>query len=140
MKLQFQPSGIDAIRKHGELDYPDECCGILFGRDSADTREVVQVVPIANLQVENRERRFLISPKHFVAAERHAREADLELLGFYHSHPDHPAIPSQFDRDHALPIYSYLIVSVRGGVSAEIRSWRLADHRENYDEEMIILK
>jgi len=93
------------------------------------------VLRLANERVDERERRFFISPQQVLMAERRARQDGLLLLGFYHSHPDHPAIPSEYDRQHALPWYSYVIVSVQGGEPGELRSWRLRDDRSAFDEE-----
>ncbi len=122
------------------MNYPDECCGFLFGRSNDEDHDVTNVQPIRNEQNENRARRFLISPEQFRKAEKHAEERGMELLGFYHTHPDHPAIPSEFDREHALPFYSYVILSVRKGEAAELSSWQLGLDREGYLEEEILIK
>ena len=131
---------LDLIQRDGELNFPDECCGFLFGRIDDDTRDVTEVQPIGNEQDENRSRRFLISPEQFRNAEAYAIRNNVELLGFYHTHPDHPAIPSEFDREHALPFYSYVILSVRRGVAAELRSWQLELDRDGYTEEAVNIK
>ena len=106
------PSGIvDDIRSHAREVYPDECCGALFGRDE----EVVEAFALPNTTDEGPRRRFLVRPDDYRAAEQRARQQRVELLGFYHSHPDHPARPSQYDLDHAWPFFSYVIISVRSG-------------------------
>src|SRR5471030_192463 len=99
-----------AIRLHGQETYPHECCGALVGRDG----QVTAVVALANTTEEGPRRRFLVRPSDYQMAERRARELGGELLGFYHSHPDHPARPSQYDLDHAWPTFAYIIVAVAG--------------------------
>lgn len=137
MPLLISQTDLNLIRSDGESGYPEEVCGFLYGLDQGDTRTIHAVVPVDNRQRFDRNRRFLITPDEFRRAEQDAQERNLELLGFYHSHPDHPAIPSEFDREHALPYYSYIIVSVRSGASAELRSWLLNDDRHGYTEEPI---
>ncbi|GIV12973.1 MAG: hypothetical protein KatS3mg021_1255 [Fimbriimonadales bacterium] len=109
----------------------------MLGREEGEQRFVAQVIRLANERTEERERRFFVSPEQVLRVERQASREGLLLLGFYHSHPDHPAIPSEYDRQHALPWYSYLIVSVRQGIPAEIRSWRLREDRSQFDEETL---
>ncbi len=96
------------IRRHGEATYPHECCGALVGRDGC----VTACVPLPNTTEEGPRRRFLVRPSDYREAERQAAAHGGELLGFYHSHPDHPARPSQYDLDHAWPTFAYIIVSV----------------------------
>lgn len=135
MRLILSPEVAATIRAHARAEYPYECCGALLGVEHGDTRAITQVIQLANERTHERERRFYVSPQQVLMAERRAREAALLLLGFYHSHPDHPAEPSEYDREHALPYYSYPIVSVRRGEPIEIRSWRLKDDRSGFDEE-----
>lgn len=125
---------VDAIRRHGRDTYPNECCGALIGRDGV----VSAAYALPNTTDEGPRRRFLVRPSDYRAAERQAAAAGAELLGFYHSHPDHPAIPSQYDLDHAWPFFSYVIVSIRDGADRELRSWRLRDDRSQFDEESVI--
>src|SRR6188472_235027 len=120
-----------AIREHGEQTYPHECCGALLGRRG----EATGVVALPNTTEEGPRRRFLVRPSDYREAERRAAEAGGDLLGFYHSHPDHPARPSQYDLDHAWPFFSYVIVSVREGVSEDMTSWRLREDRSAFDPE-----
>jgi cysteine synthase B len=124
---------IEAIRDHGKQTYPHECCGALIGLDG----QVSEALALPNTTEEGPRRRFLVRPEDYRAAESRAAEGRRELLGFYHSHPDHPAQPSQYDLDHALPFFSYVIVSVREGEPREMRSWRLRDDRSQFDEETI---
>ena len=125
-------SGVDAaIRAHGMETYPNECCGALIGRDGV----VHSTYALPNTTEEGPRRRFLVRPDDYREAERRAGQAGGELLGFYHSHPDHPARPSQYDLDHAWPFFSYVIVSVRAGVSEDMTSWRLQEDRSALDQE-----
>ena len=125
-----RPAGA-AIRAHGVEAYPHECCGALIGRDGV----VAATLALPNTTEEGPRRRFLVRPADYRDAERRASELGADLLGFYHSHPDHPARPSQYDLDHAWPFFSYVIVSVRGGAAEEMTSWRLRDDRSAFDEE-----
>ena len=105
-------SAVDAaIRAHGEETYPHECCGALVGRHDG----VTAIVALPNTTDEGPRRRFMVRPSDYQLAERRATELGGELLGFYHSHPDHPARPSQYDLDHAWPTFAYIIVAVAGG-------------------------
>jgi proteasome lid subunit RPN8/RPN11 len=119
-----------AIRRHGEETFPHECCGALVGRD----RSVEAVVPLPNTTEEGPRRRFLVRPSDYREAERRAAELSGELLGFYHSHPDHPARPSQYDLDHAWPTFAYIIVSVMNGAAAGMTVWYLKDDRSTFEE------
>lgn len=129
----------DRIRQHGEADFPHECCGLLVGHFAADgSKQVVEIMPISNAREEEAKRnRFLITPEELMRGEQAAREKGFDVIGFYHSHPDHPAIPSQFDIDHAWPIYSYVIVSVMKGESADLTSWELDPDAGQFDAEEI---
>ena len=124
--------GVDAaIRAHGVETYPNECCGALIGRDG----HVTSTYALPNTTEEGPRRRFLVRPSDYREAEKRASQTGGELLGFYHSHPDHPARPSQYDLDHAWPFFSYIIVSVRAGVSEVMTSWRLREDRSAFDPE-----
>ena len=118
------------IRRHGEETYPHECCGALVGRD----RRVVAAVALANTTEEGPRRRFLVRPSDYRLAEQRADELGGELLGFYHSHPDHPARPSQYDLDHAWPTFAYVIVSVVSGTSRDVTIWWLKEDRSTFEE------
>ena len=119
-----------AIRTHGEQTYPHECCGALVGRDG----RVTHVVPLANTTEEGPRRRFLVRPVDYQHAERRASELGAELLGFYHSHPDHPARPSQYDLDHAWPTFAYVIVAVAAARATDMTVWYLEDDRSRFEE------
>jgi proteasome lid subunit RPN8/RPN11 len=133
MRLQLNSQVDAAIRAHGQETYPNECCGALMGRDGV----VSETLALPNMTDEGPRRRFRVTPDDYRAAEKRAGEAGAELLGFYHSHPDHPARPSQYDLDHAWPFFSYVIVSVREGVSGDMTSWRLREDRSAFDEEQL---
>ncbi len=119
-----------AIRAHGQETYPHECCGALVGRND----RVAAVVPLPNTTEEGPRRRFLVRPSDYREAERQASALGGELLGFYHSHPDHPARPSQYDLDHAWPTFAYIIVSVAAGAAQDMTVWFLQEDRSNFDE------
>ena len=131
--LTLRPGVADAIRDHGTETYPDECCGALIGRDGV----VTDTYALPNMTEEGPRRRFRVRPADYRKAEQRADEEGAQLLGFYHSHPDHPARPSQYDLDHAWPFFSYIIVSVRGGVPEDMTSWRLKDDRSAFDQEAL---
>jgi proteasome lid subunit RPN8/RPN11 len=132
--MTLSGGAVAAIRDHGRETYPNECCGALIGRDGV----VTEAFALPNTTEEGPRRRFLVRPDDYRAAESRATEAGGELLGFYHSHPDHPAQPSQYDLDHAWPFFSYVIISVREREPKEVRSWRLRDDRSQFDEEELI--
>jgi len=135
--LHLNPQLVRQIESHGGSAYPHECCGALLGRLEGDVKHVTEVHPVNNAVHENRERRYLITPDEYRLIEQVADERGLEFLGLYHSHPDHPARPSQFDLDHAMPWWSYVIVSVVRGLPEAIRSWILRGDRSGFDEEEI---
>jgi proteasome lid subunit RPN8/RPN11 len=118
--------------------FPDECCGFMFGREETDgTRLILDVLVVDNSKEGDKRRRFAISPQDYMTAEQHALDHDWTLLGVYHSHPNHPAIPSEHDRVAAQPFFSYLIISVLNNEIITLRSWLLNDDRQ-FEEEKII--
>ena len=131
MAIRLEHGIDDAIRAHGVETYPNECCGALIGRDGV----ITATYALPNTTEEGPRRRFLVRPDDYREAEKQASAAGGDLLGFYHSHPDHPARPSQYDLDHAWPFFSYIIVSVREGVSEDMTSWRLREDRSAFDPE-----
>ena len=138
-RLVISRRHLQTIELHGKTTYPEECCGVLIGRPAAGdgTTLVERLLSVDNERGDSRHNRYVISPETILAAQREARVAGLEIVGYYHSHPDHPARPSDFDREHAWPGLSYLIVSVERGQAVDARSWRLADDRERFDEETL---
>ena len=134
MTLSLTGEVVAAICAEGHDAYPDECCGALIGREGA----VTEAFALPNTTEEGPRRRFLVRADDYRVAEARASAVGGELLGFYHSHPDHPAEPSQYDLDHAWPFFSYVIVSVRKAEPVELRSWRLRDDRSGFDEESLV--
>ncbi len=118
------------IRRHGEETYPHECCGALVGAGN----RVTATVPLPNTTEEGPRRRFMVRPSDYRVAEQQAAALGGELLGFYHSHPDHPARPSQYDLDHAWPTFAYIIVAVANGQSDAMTVWYLKEDRSAFDE------
>lgn len=129
----------ERIRIHGAETYPHECCGALLGKDS-NPREILGLFPLINRRDDSPRNRFSVATEDVVEAEKVARQQGLDVVGWYHSHPDHPARPSQYDRDHAWPWYSYIIVSVAEGNPQDMTSWRLNDDREQFSPEGIEIK
>jgi proteasome lid subunit RPN8/RPN11 len=135
----FDNPSFQQIKAHAEKIFPDECCGFLMGvEDSEGKRFVQKLKEVPNAKTGDKKRRFEISPKDYIEAERIAADAEMTLLGIYHSHPNHPAIPSEHDRVAAQPYFSYVIVSVLQGQTDKIFSWRLNDAAV-FDEEKFSL-
>ena len=128
MTLRLPGALADEIRRHGEAAYPAECCGAMVGRAEGAAKEVLRLSPAVNRRTDD-PHRYLIAPDDLRRLEREVREAGQEIVGYYHSHPDHPARPSAFDTEHAWPWYSYLIVRVDRGRGADMASWVLDDER-----------
>jgi proteasome lid subunit RPN8/RPN11 len=126
MTVRLSGALAEEIRREGELAYPAECCGVLGGRITGVSKEVSRLVPMVNHRTDD-PRRYLISPEDLLRTTAALRRSDLEVLGYYHSHPDHPADPSAFDSEHAWPWYSYIIVRVDRGRAAELTSWVLEE-------------
>ena len=135
--LQINHTALHKVKLHAMQTYPEECCGMMLGHETAATLQVCEVLELRNTKDEDRARRYLITPEDYKHAEEHATKEGLQVLGLYHSHPDHPAQPSQFDLDHALPWWSYVIVSVENGLPAAVRSWLLRDDHSAFDEETL---
>ncbi|MCC5635525.1 M67 family metallopeptidase [Nostoc sp. CHAB 5844] len=133
---------IQTIRSHAESTYPDECCGIILGYLDNQIKTVVEIIPTENAwsvesanfasnDAEHSERRrYAIAPQVMLQVQKAARDKSLNIIGIYHSHPDHPAMPSECDRQYAWPEYSYIIVSVLNGKAGELLSWSLDDHHQ----------
>ncbi len=128
------------IKADGEAAYPNECCGVLIGEvDNEGVKTVRNTLTIHNAREDSEQyHRFLITPEDMMNAEQTARSMKLDVIGFYHSHPDHPSAPSGYDKDHALPFYSYVIVSVDKGKAQILTSWELANDRSDFIQEKII--
>jgi proteasome lid subunit RPN8/RPN11 len=138
LPLKIGAGDVGHIHEHARETYPEECAGALVGLDKGGTKVVVDVWRAENTHEEERSRRFLIGPLKIKEFEERAEEREMGVLGFYHSHPDHPAAPSDYDREHAWPGYSYVIASVSDENVEDMRSWTLRNDRSGYDEEPII--
>ena len=139
MSIQLGKEHIAAITRHGEEAYPFEGCGLLLGRAEDGRKSVVRVLPVENTrETEARHNRYLIPPEAVMKAEQQAVREGLDIVGFFHSHPDHPERPSDFDREHAWPWYSYLITSVHKGRAVKTAAWTLSDEREAFTPEELI--
>jgi len=138
--ITLEERHITEIRQHGERDYPFECCGLMLGRFEKEGRKIViETYPISNAREEEAKRnRFLIRPEELMRGEKYAREQGLDVVGFYHSHPDDVAVPSQYDLEHAWPTYSYVVVAVDKGRAADLRSWEMESDRSQFNEEQIV--
>jgi proteasome lid subunit RPN8/RPN11 len=138
LPLKIGAEDVDRIHEHAREAYPEECAGALVGIDRGGVRVVVDVWRAENTHEEERSKRFLIEPLAVKRFEERAEENDMGLLGFYHSHPDHPAEPSEYDREHAWPGYSYVIASVSRENVEDMRLWTLKGDRSGYEEEPIV--
>jgi proteasome lid subunit RPN8/RPN11 len=143
MALRIKEAQMEAIRQHGVRDYPRECCGVMLGEVNGAGKAVGEIVPLRNLRSdparaqellpvddparETEQNRFLLDPLDQLRVEKEARARGLEVLGYYHSHPDHPARPSIYDREHAWPWYSYVIVSIERGIAKDLTCWVVAE-------------
>lgn len=136
-RLELPAAALAAASAHAERAYPEECCGVLVGRPSPDGAGsvVVRAVAADNQHGDERRRRYTIAPEAILHADRAARAEGLAIVGYYHSHPDHPAVPSAFDREKAWPGVSYLIVPVEDGRAGPPRSWRLDGENGEFEEE-----
>ncbi|NES25492.1 MAG: M67 family metallopeptidase [Symploca sp. SIO3E6] len=156
--LKLHTNHLQAIQAHAESTYPEECCGILIGHQQGDNKTLIEVFPTENSwnneaadifssretiaqSQTSRRNRFTIAPAVMLQAQKNARDRQLDIIGIYHSHPDYPAVPSEFDRAIAWPQYSYIIVSVQQGIANELKSWSLdKDHQFQPEEIMTIPK
>ncbi|MGH9356022.1 MAG: M67 family metallopeptidase [Terriglobia bacterium] len=153
MAIRISEDGLSSIRRHGARDYPNECCGAMLGVETGGVKEVIDLAPLANLRGdparadqllplaspgrESERNRFLIDPADMRKVERDAKARGLDIIGFYHSHPDHPARPSDYDRDHAFPWYSYVIIAVHAGQPGPVASFTLREDRLSFEEESV---
>ena len=137
MTLVLLPAHVEALRRHGEADYPSEACGLIGGLVADDRKTAVTLVPLVNKRQDSARNRYLIDPESFLRAQKALDRDGLDVIGVYHSHPDHSPRPSAYDREHAWPRLSYVIVAVARGKAGEARSWILSDDREALDEEPI---
>jgi len=138
LTLRIGQAEIGHIYRHARESYPHECAGAIVGTDTGDAKTVADVWAAENTHEGERERRFLIDPLAYKKFEERAEDRGMDVLGFYHSHPDEAARPSEYDREHALPNCSYVITSVTGQGIEDTRCWLLRDDRSGYDEETLV--
>jgi proteasome lid subunit RPN8/RPN11 len=131
---------IKKIHSHGEVTYPEECCGVLIGKYNDTIPVVFEARRMTNTNAGNPTRRYNIDPIELMKLEDELDDHGLTMVGIYHSHPDHPARPSQFDLDHAWPNLSYMVLSVEKGESRLLTSWRLSNENSEFEQEQIKFK
>lgn len=147
--IQLSTQNLQIIFTHAESTYPEECCGVILGHLDSDRKTVVEVIPTQNAwnseaandfsdsdADRSRKRRYTIAPQEMLQLQKSSREKNLHIIGIFHSHPDYPATPSEFDRSCAWQEYSYIIVSVENGKAGEINSWVLDDNSQFQQEEL----
>ena len=140
MILKVKAKHLEQIRLQGETTYPYECCGLLLGRLEDGEKKLEEVYSVENAREDGAQHnRFLIPPARLLEGEKVARQRHLEVLGFFHSHPEAEAQPSGFDLEHAWPFYSYVIVSVKGRRAGDLNSWRMVDDRSRFEAEWIVV-
>jgi len=138
--IELNEQQLTEMREHAQRDYPFECCGLMLGRFADGRKVMAQTYPISNAREEEAKRnRFLIRPEELMRGEKYARENGFEVVGFYHSHPDDRAVPSQYDLEHAWPTYSYIVVSVENGQAVDLRSWEMESDRSRFNQEEITI-
>ena len=135
--IALDPKALETIREHGRQAYPEECCGALLGTAYNGSARVSRVARMENARRDERRRRFVIEPLEYARVERQADAESLSVLGFYHSHPDHPAVPSKYDRENGLPFFHYVVLSVGAGVPGEAASYVLSEDRGAFEREEI---
>jgi proteasome lid subunit RPN8/RPN11 len=134
--LVIQEDALQRMQKHAASTFPEECCGFIFGEEKDGQRTVTQATEVDNSKEGDKRRRFEISPLTYLKAEQYAEKHGLTLLGVYHSHPQHPAIPSEHDLKQAVPFFSYPIISVQDGQIDHLRSWQLDDEGKFVEEKI----
>ncbi len=140
MKLEISNTLLKRIHIHGEESYPEEGAGLLLGRAQATSRLVSDILTLPNAREDSaRHNRYLLTPQDMLRGEEQAERLGLDVIGVFHSHPDHPNQPSEFDLEWAMPWFSYIITSVHSGKAEESRSWRLNDDRSKFVEEEVLV-
>ncbi len=138
MELEIPAHILAEIHSHGQSAYPDEGAGFLLGGADVTGRRVAAILPLNNAREKaDRHNRYLITPQDMLFAENTAASQGWDVIGVFHSHPDHPDMPSDYDREWALPWFTYLITSVNAGKAFHSRAWRLTDDRGRFEEESI---
>lgn len=140
MSLILSVDLLNQIHSHGEAAYPEEGAGLLLGNVEGGVKRALAILKLENGREDGaRHNRFLISPSDFLRGEQEAARLGLDVIGVFHSHPDHPNQPSEFDRQWALPWFSYIITTVQNGQAIASRCWLLAEDRQAFYEEKLIL-
>jgi proteasome lid subunit RPN8/RPN11 len=140
MALKISPELIKEIYSHGEAAYPEEGAGLLLGKVQGDDKQVTWLLPLENSREDAaRHNRYLLTPQDYILGEQEADRLGLDVLGVFHSHPDHPNRPSEFDREWAMPWFSYVITSINLGRALASRSWLLSEDRAHFVEEEIVV-
>jgi proteasome lid subunit RPN8/RPN11 len=134
--LRIDKSNILAIENQVKKSYPFECCGLLIGTNTSE-KKVVEVFPLHNKNTERTHDRYEIDGREFDKADRESSKKGLQIVGIYHSHPDHPSRPSAYDTDHAWAGYSYMIIAIEKGEKIDIRSWVFHEEEKQFHEEEI---
>lgn len=146
--IKLNKNHLQIIKSHAESTYPEECCGIILGHLSSDSKTVVEIIPTQNAWnpqagdfpdddiTYSKKRRYTIAPQKMLELQKYSRERNLNIIGIFHSHPDYPGIPSEFDRNYAWQEYSYIIVSVQKGQAGDVNSWVLDDNHQFQQEEV----
>ena len=137
--IRLDAESVSAIREHGRAAYPEECCGALLGTPGNGAARITRVEKMENSSREEKRRRYVIAPNEYVRVERLADADGLAVLGFYHSHPDHPAVPSEYDREHGLPFFHYVVLAVGPESSGEIASYLLSEDRRVFEREDLVI-
>lgn len=138
MKLVISQTLLKAIQRHGAQSYPEEGAGVILGEVRSDARYAEEILPLSNsYEADSRHNRYLIEATDILRAEQKAEEMGLDVIGIFHSHPDHPAEPSEFDLQWGLPWYSYLITRVESEGARESKSWRLNEDRQKFSPETL---
>jgi len=138
MILQIDESTLKSIQSHGEKAYPDEGAGLLLGEDEGEARQIRAIYTLNNSREDSaRHNRYLLTPQDYWAGEQEAARQGWDVVGVFHSHPDHPSQPSDFDREWAIPWFSYMITSIEKGHASNTRSWHLVDDRSRFEEDTI---
>ncbi|WP_353930300.1 M67 family metallopeptidase [Okeanomitos corallinicola TIOX110] len=146
MKLKLKTNHLEIIKNHAQNTYPEECCGLILGVLNQESKTVVEIIPTENAwnteaatfteEKHSKNRRYAIAPQVILATQKAARDRNLNIIGIFHSHPDHPATPSEWDRIYAWPEYSYIIVAVENGKASELNSF-LLDENHQFQPEII---
>ena len=138
--ITIEPRLVREIKEHGRHAYPEECCGALLGTGRDSSAFVTRVERMRNVREDERRRRYTIDPLEYARVEQGADAEGIQVLGFYHSHPDHPARPSEYDRERAMPFFHYIVLAVASGCPGEIGSFVLSDDRAAFEREELLVE